>query len=82
MIAYQTAMRRTLRFRPEISDRVRGIYEKVAKKFARRRHIKESEITFIGVHNRRTDHIEYTKQHHKQEPLEPEFFYDAMEEFR
>jgi hypothetical protein len=80
--AFQTTMRRTLEFQPEIRERVKQIYSKVMSEVAASKEIAGSDITWIGVHNRRTDHIKYTREKHDRKPLEPEFFHDAMDEFR
>lgn len=76
--AYHRNMRRTLKFKPEVVKRVNALYEDVARKVGRPRR----NIFFVGIHNRRTDHIEWTRKRHKQEPLTPEFFYDAMDSYR
>ena len=40
------------------------------------------EITFVGVHNRRSDHIEFMRERLKLEPLNETFFSAAFEYFR
>ena len=75
---YHINMRNTLKFRPEIMERVIQIYDDVTRKM----HMPKKDITFIGVHNRRTDHLAWTKKQHNQEPLTSEYFYDAMDAFR
>lgn len=76
--AYNRNMRKTLRFKPAIVDRVNHIYDEVAKKM----HLPRNKIYFVGVHNRRTDHIEWTKRKHKQNPLKADYFINGMEMFR
>jgi hypothetical protein len=71
-------MRNTLVFKPEIRKHVKRVFGQVAKKMGKKR----KEITFISVHNRRTDHLDYTRKEHKRGPLTPEYFYDAMDAFR
>ena len=41
-----------------------------------------NEITFVGVHNRRSDHIEFMRERLKLEPLSKKFFSAAFEYFR
>ena len=40
------------------------------------------EMTFVGIHNRRTDHIDFMRKTADLKPIETDFFYDAMEYFR
>ena len=44
--------------------------------------LKPKQVTYIGVHNRRTDHLEFDKNRSVQEPLSETYFEDAMEYFR
>eukprot|EP00095_Tigriopus_kingsejongensis_P007591 maker-scaffold417_size177606-snap-gene-0.45 protein:Tk07591 transcript:maker-scaffold417_size177606-snap-gene-0.45-mRNA-1 annotation:"galactoside 2-alpha-l-fucosyltransferase 2" len=76
--AYHQTMRNTLEFRPEIMTRVNKIIEEVARKMGSPRR----EITFVGVHNRRTDHIAYTKKKEGKTPLKPSYFHHAMDAMR
>ena len=39
-------------------------------------------MTFVGIHNRRTDHIDFMRKTADLKPIETDFFYDAMEYFR
>ena len=42
----------------------------------------DDEITFVGVHNRRSDHVEFMRERLKIEPLEENYFSFAFEYFR
>ena len=42
----------------------------------------DHEITFVGVHNRRSDHIEYMRERLKLEPLSENYFSAAFKYFR
>ena len=42
----------------------------------------DHEITFVGVHNRRSDHIEFMRERLKLEPLSENYFSAAFEYFR
>jgi galactoside 2-L-fucosyltransferase 1/2 len=50
----------------------------VAKKMGK----KLKEITFVGVHGRRTDSDEFVKRKWHDEQLGPEYYVDAMQYFR
>ena len=48
-----------------------------------RKNVKnESKITYVGVHNRRTDHKKFMREREKREPLDESFFVFAFEYFR
>ena len=78
MQAYKRTARKTLEFKPELKESADSILKEVSARLGRR----PNEVFFVGVHNRRTDHIEWTKKNHNRKPLKGEFFYDAMDEFR
>ena len=40
------------------------------------------EVTYVGVHIRRTDHLQFMKDQHEMEPLGADYYNDAMEYFR
>ena len=40
------------------------------------------EMTYVGIHNRRTDHLEFIKKTADMVPIEIDYFYDAMDYFR
>lgn len=43
---------------------------------------KNAEITFVGVHNRRTDYLEFRRKRLGLDPLYEDYFEDAMEYYR
>ena len=42
----------------------------------------ESKITYVGVHNRRSDHIKFMRERENRQPLDESFFAYAFEYFR
>ena len=76
--AYHRTARNTLKFRPEYVERVTEIYDEVARKMGK----KKKDLFFVPIHNRRTDHLEYSRKKFNQKPLKADYFYDAMDEFR
>ena len=43
------------------------------------------DITYVGIHNRRTDHLMFMKKHMKMEEMEGlgiDFFMDGIDYFR
>eukprot|EP00095_Tigriopus_kingsejongensis_P007597 maker-scaffold417_size177606-snap-gene-0.46 protein:Tk07597 transcript:maker-scaffold417_size177606-snap-gene-0.46-mRNA-1 annotation:"galactoside 2-alpha-l-fucosyltransferase 2" len=67
-----------LQFQPVFRQRAAQILTDVAKA----KGLPINQITFIGVHNRRTDHLKYFQTHFHQGPLKPSYFHDAMDIFR
>jgi hypothetical protein len=41
-----------------------------------------SDVTYVGIHNRRTDFLKYIKEAENVDPLEKSYFYDGMDYFR
>lgn len=77
-------MRRVLQFRPEILEKVHSKMNKIDTKF-REKHPTinaETPLTWIGIHNRRTDLSQYAWKKHGLVPLEEEYFVEAMDYFR
>ncbi len=54
------------------------VFQDVAKMMGK----KPKDVTFIGVHNRRTDHMGYSRKNRGVKPLKSQYFIDAMDEFR
>jgi len=52
--------------------------KQVAKKLGK----KAREVTYVGVHVRRTDSVQFLDWAHHDEELTPEFYLDAMDYFR
>lgn len=62
-----------------------GIIEKVQRRllgYARKLKKKPKEVTYIGVHVRRTDHLEFMKSLYDMDPLDGDYYNDAIEYFR
>lgn len=75
---YAKILRETLKFQPEIQKRA----DRVKKNVALKMNLSEDEITFVGVHNRRTDYNDLAMNWYAVEPLSPTYFIDAMDYFR
>ena len=76
--SYVAYLRKTLVYKPSIMTRMKIAMKQVAKKLGK----KPKEVTYVGVHNRRTDSVEFIKKDWFQEPLREDYFEDAMEYFR
>ena len=79
--AYVKHLQQNLKFYPRIQTRVNKALKKVAKEMKK----KPKDITYVGIHNRRTDHMTFMKKHMKREELEElgvDFFTDGMDYFR
>ena len=79
--AYTKYLRKTLKFIPRVQTRVNLALKKVAKGMKK----KPKDITYIGIHNRRTDHLAFMRNEMKMKDLEElgkDFFMDGMEYFR
>ena len=76
---YYKWMKRSLHFRPQVRSRVDETLSQIAGKM----DLKASEVTYVGIHNRRsTEAVEHWKKYHGKKPLKKSFFQDAMEEMR
>ena len=42
---------------------------------------KPKQVTYVGIHNRRTDYLEFRRKHLKLKKLYKEYFEDAMDYF-
>lgn len=79
--AYVKHLQENLKFHPRIQTRVNAALKKIAKQMKK----SPDEITYVGIHNRRTDHLEFMKKTMKMakvEELGVDFFMDGMEYFR
>ena len=75
---YVSHLRQKLRFHPGVETRVK----KTLKQIAKHKKLQPKDVTYVGIHNRRTDHLEYVSTHLGFEPIEADYFIDAMEYFR
>lgn len=62
-----------LKFRKPYLDHAQGTLKKVADR-VKERVGKDKEITFVGVHNRRTDYLEFRKKRLGLENLYEDYF--------
>ena len=81
MHGYIGYLTRTLKFYPRVRTRVNIALKKIAKEM----HLKPNEVTYVGIHNRRTDYMDFVN--HKLnlvniEVLEEDYFLSGMEYFR
>ena len=80
MELYNKAMRRLLKFKPEIQARVDDTFLQIAKKM----DLEVNEVIFIGIHNNRYK-MQKTKKHGKSnktvgmKTLKRSYFQDAMD---
>eukprot|EP00095_Tigriopus_kingsejongensis_P012096 maker-scaffold702_size109376-snap-gene-0.22 protein:Tk12096 transcript:maker-scaffold702_size109376-snap-gene-0.22-mRNA-1 annotation:"dihydropteridine reductase" len=78
------SMRRSLKVRKDILERVQTKMAEIEGKF-RKKHPEvdpEQAITWVGIHNRRSDFISHSWTKHRATPVEEEFFVEAMEDYR
>ena len=74
---------KSLKFLPQLTDRVSRVLNRVDAKFRERRGLtRDAVITYVGVHNRRTDYTKYVEFKFGMEELGEEFFEKGMEMFR
>ena len=59
----------------KVQRRLRGLASKL-------KQLKPEQVTYIGVHIRRTDHLQFMKDQHDMEPLNGDYYNDAMDYFR
>ena len=77
-LAYVKYIQDNLQFRPHIVAKVRKTLKRIAKKLDK----KPKDVTYVGIHNRRTDHFEMMKRRYDMKPIPTSYFTDAMEYFR
>ena len=77
--AYVKHLRENMTFRDNLKERIDRRLRGIAKKYYSK---KVKDITLVGVHIRRTDHIRFMKDNYDMEPLDAEYFNDAMEYFK
>ena len=89
--SYIQSVRKTLKFYPKLISQV----EKELKEVASSKNVAPEKITFVGIHNRRTDHLEFWKNNlqtlpfksinvsdKKYQELGKEYFIEAVQYFR
>ena len=76
--SYVKYLQDTLEFHPSIMTQVKKTMKKVAKRMG----LKTKEVTYVGVHNRKTDSKQFVEWGWYQEELQKDYFEDAMEYYR
>ena len=76
---YVKHLQTNMEFRDNLKERVNRRLKGIAKKVLGK---KAKEVTYVGVHVRRTDHVAYMKSQHGTGALDAEYYNDAMEYFR
>jgi hypothetical protein len=80
MARMEDTVRKTFKFHPHIQSAADATIADVAKRF--KKTSQTSDVTFVGIHNRRTDHIDFVKKTARAKPITKRYFKDAMEYFR
>ena len=79
--AYVKHLQHSLKFYPRIQKRVNEALKNVAEEMKK----SPKDITYVGIHNRRTDQIPLLKKDKKGEELQElgvDFFINGMDYFR
>ena len=58
-------------FRDNLKEMINERLESVAKKYYKDKKIKD--VTFVGLHVRRTDHLHYVKEKYNLKPLNADY---------
>eukprot|EP00090_Calanus_glacialis_P012604 TRINITY_DN21200_c0_g1_i1.p1 TRINITY_DN21200_c0_g1~~TRINITY_DN21200_c0_g1_i1.p1 ORF type:complete len:445 (+),score=115.38 TRINITY_DN21200_c0_g1_i1:200-1336(+) len=77
-------MIRSFKFKEYFREKSQSILQQISQNFKKNNKKlfkKEKEVTFVGIHNRRTDHLDFQKEGGFI-PLEAGYFIEAMEMFR
>ena len=67
-------------FRDNLQEKMNKRLQLVASKHYKDKRLKD--ITFVGVHVRRTDHLQYVKKKYNLKPLNADYYNNAMEYFQ
>ena len=80
---YRPPTLKALKFKAEVADKANVILHDAARKVRqRRRKSDRDEVTFVGIHARRTDYLDYRDKYLGEENLQEDYFVDAVEYFR
>ena len=77
--AHVKHFRENMPFRDNLKEKIDRRLKSVAKKYYNK---KPKDITFVGIHIRRTDYLKHEKIKFGFDPLDKEYFNDAMEYFQ
>jgi len=75
---YKKQSLEALTFKPQFQSYADINLHNIAKKVGK----KPDKITFVGIHNRRTDYLEFRRKRLQLDNLYEDYFQDAMEYFR
>jgi len=78
--AYVKHLRKHMPFRDNLQEKINRRLKSVAKKHYKDKKVKD--VTFVGVHVRRTDHLRFMRQNYGLEPLDADYYNNAMEYFQ
>ena len=78
MAKMEDTVRSTFKFHPHIQ----AVADATVADVARRVVQSKNDVTYVGIHNRRTDHLNFTLKADRAKPLKPKYFREAMEYFR
>ena len=76
---YVKHVRKNMVFRDNMLERAQRRLRNLPKKLL---GLKPKDVTYIGIHIRRTDHLKFMKKNFDADPLDEEYYNDAMEYFR
>ena len=68
---------RELKFSPRVVNEVQKTLDRVRRKFNARYSHPENEITFVGVHNRRSDYLRHMKKLYRGGHLLSKKYFEA-----
>ena len=71
----------SFQFKQYFIDHGNNILRNIAEQYQKQKNHKKLELQFIGIHNRRTDHLKF-QQEAGFIPLDVGYFLEAMEMFR
>ena len=81
--AAMTYISENLKFLPQFNEKALETLKKVEKKLRKRKnYCANVNITYVGIHNRRTDFTKYADQMWSMEELDEDYFYKAMDTYR
>ena len=78
--SYIDYIRKHMVFKDGVMGKVQRRLKSCANKI--RPQIRPEEVTYVGVHIRRTDHLRFMNEQHGMEPLGADYYNDAMDYFR
>ena len=79
-VDYEKTLASTVKIKPKFLKKAEKILQSVQKE--RRKNGKPKIETFVGIHNRRGDHLQFMQERLQRKPLGIDFFKTAIEKFR